>query len=170
MPWRHMVEWMYRSTFLDPGISWRWVVTFTPQPLYPQGKSPHHPLDRRLGGPRACLDDMEMRTFFTLLGLQLQLLGHLACSQSLYQLRYPSSKTNNVVPCYIRNQTFNSWQVQTIFLCSIVYRPAMSTKFSVQWVLWALSMGMTWLENEADDSPPTNAKYTTMELDTHISS
>jgi hypothetical protein len=27
-----------------------WVVSFTPRPLYPQGKSPWHPLDRRLGG------------------------------------------------------------------------------------------------------------------------
>jgi hypothetical protein len=29
----------------------RGVVSFTPQPLYPQGKSPWYPLDRRLGGP-----------------------------------------------------------------------------------------------------------------------
>jgi hypothetical protein len=26
------------------------VVSFTPRPLYPQGKSPLYPLDRRLGG------------------------------------------------------------------------------------------------------------------------
>jgi hypothetical protein len=39
--------------FLDLGISWRWVVSFTPLPLYPRGKSPQHPLDRRLGGPQA---------------------------------------------------------------------------------------------------------------------
>jgi hypothetical protein len=37
--------------FLDLGTSWRWVVNFTPRPLYPQGKSPWYPLDRRLGGP-----------------------------------------------------------------------------------------------------------------------
>jgi hypothetical protein len=28
------------------------VVSFTPRPLYPQGKSPWYPLDRRLGGPQ----------------------------------------------------------------------------------------------------------------------
>jgi hypothetical protein len=28
------------------------VVRFTPRPLYPQGKSPWYPLDRRLGGPQ----------------------------------------------------------------------------------------------------------------------
>jgi hypothetical protein len=32
------------------------MVSFTPRPLYPQGKSPWYPLDRRLGGPRAVLD------------------------------------------------------------------------------------------------------------------
>jgi hypothetical protein len=29
------------------------VVSFTPGPLYPQGKSPSYPLDRRLGGPQS---------------------------------------------------------------------------------------------------------------------
>jgi hypothetical protein len=37
---------------LDFGIIWRWVVSFTPRLLYPQGKSPWYPLDRRLGGPQ----------------------------------------------------------------------------------------------------------------------
>jgi hypothetical protein len=32
---------------------WRLVVSFTPQLLYPQGKSPWYPLDRRLGGPQS---------------------------------------------------------------------------------------------------------------------
>jgi len=36
---------------LNLGTRWRWVVSFTPQPLYPWGKSPWYPLDRRLGGP-----------------------------------------------------------------------------------------------------------------------
>jgi hypothetical protein len=36
----------------DLGTRWRWVVSFTPQPLYPQGKNPWYPLDRRLGGPQ----------------------------------------------------------------------------------------------------------------------
>jgi hypothetical protein len=29
------------------------VVSFTPLPLYPQGKSPWNPLDRRFGGPKS---------------------------------------------------------------------------------------------------------------------
>jgi hypothetical protein len=38
---------------LDLGIRWRWVVSFTHRPLYPQGKSRWYPLDRRLGGPQS---------------------------------------------------------------------------------------------------------------------
>jgi hypothetical protein len=47
-----MGEWMYRSTLLDLGTSWRWVVRFTSLPLYPRGKSLRHPLDMRLSGHR----------------------------------------------------------------------------------------------------------------------
>jgi hypothetical protein len=38
------------SRILDLGTRWRWVFSFTPRPLYLQGKSPWYPLDRRLGG------------------------------------------------------------------------------------------------------------------------
>jgi hypothetical protein len=41
----------YRGSDLD--TIWRWVVSFTPWPLYPQGKSPLYPLDRKLGGPQS---------------------------------------------------------------------------------------------------------------------
>jgi hypothetical protein len=37
------------------------VVSFTVRPLYPQGKNPWYPLDRRLGGPRAVLDAVVKR-------------------------------------------------------------------------------------------------------------
>jgi hypothetical protein len=38
---------------LNLGTRWRWVVRFTPRPLYPQGKSPWYPLHRRLGGKQS---------------------------------------------------------------------------------------------------------------------
>jgi hypothetical protein len=38
--------------FLDLGTSWR-LVNFTSRPLYPRGKSPRYPLDRRFGGPQS---------------------------------------------------------------------------------------------------------------------
>jgi hypothetical protein len=52
MPWRHMREWRYSSTILHLGTSWRWVVSFTPSPLYRWGRSPRYPLDMRLGEPQ----------------------------------------------------------------------------------------------------------------------
>jgi hypothetical protein len=85
-PWRRMGEWMYRSTFLDLGTSWRWVAGFTPLPIYIQGKSP--PDTHWIGGwvePRAGLGDVEMRKLSTLPGLELRPLGRPARSQSPYQ-------------------------------------------------------------------------------------
>jgi hypothetical protein len=38
---------------LELDTRWRWVVSFKPQPLYSQGKSPWYPLDRSLGGPHS---------------------------------------------------------------------------------------------------------------------
>jgi hypothetical protein len=38
---------------LDLGTTWRWVVNFTPRPLYFQGKSPWYPLDM---DPRTGMD------------------------------------------------------------------------------------------------------------------
>jgi hypothetical protein len=39
--------------FFDLGTRCRWVVSFTLQPLYPQGKSSWYPLDRMLGEPQS---------------------------------------------------------------------------------------------------------------------
>jgi len=41
------------ARILDLDTRWRWVVCFTPRWLYPQGKSPCNPLDRRLGGTQS---------------------------------------------------------------------------------------------------------------------
>jgi hypothetical protein len=38
---------------LHLGIRWRFVVSFTPLPLYPQGKRPWYTLDRRLHGTKS---------------------------------------------------------------------------------------------------------------------
>jgi hypothetical protein len=38
---------------LNLGTIWRWVVSFTPRLLYPRGKRPQYPLDRRLGGTQS---------------------------------------------------------------------------------------------------------------------
>jgi hypothetical protein len=46
---------------LDLSTRWRLVVSFMPQLLYPQGKSPWYPLDRRLVGSRVILDAVVKR-------------------------------------------------------------------------------------------------------------
>jgi hypothetical protein len=55
-PRRHMRVWMYSSTILDCGISWRWTVNFTPQQLYPSAMSPLYPSCRRLSTVLFCID------------------------------------------------------------------------------------------------------------------
>jgi hypothetical protein len=40
-----MGEWSCSCSFLDLGIRWRWMVSFTLLPLYPQGMGPQYPLD-----------------------------------------------------------------------------------------------------------------------------
>jgi hypothetical protein len=55
--WALRHEELWRSACIDPRIldlcpCWRWVVSFMPGPLYPWGKSPRYPLDRRVGGLR----------------------------------------------------------------------------------------------------------------------
>jgi hypothetical protein len=54
----HTMKTYWRSGGIAPripdlGTTWRSVVSFTPRPLYPQGKSPWYPLDRRLGGAQS---------------------------------------------------------------------------------------------------------------------
>jgi hypothetical protein len=66
-------------SILDLGTRWRWVVIFTPRPLYPQGKSSWYPLDRRLGGAqsRSGRDDEEKNSQ-SLLGLELPIIQPVA--------------------------------------------------------------------------------------------
>jgi hypothetical protein len=49
---------------LDLGTSWRWVDSFTPRPLYLQGKSPDTHWVGGWVGPRTGLDDVEEKIFY----------------------------------------------------------------------------------------------------------
>jgi len=40
------------SRILDASTRWRWVVSFTPRPSYPQGKIPWYQLDKTTAGPQ----------------------------------------------------------------------------------------------------------------------
>jgi hypothetical protein len=86
MRWRHIGERRYSLTFLHLGTRWGWVVSFTPLPLYPRGKSPRYPLDRKLGGPQSrsgrCGEEKN---------LALPEIEPGPSSPQLYQLSYPDS-------------------------------------------------------------------------------
>jgi hypothetical protein len=56
------------------------VVNFTPRPLYPRGKSPRYPLERRLGGPQSRSGRFGEVKILDPTGLELRLLGRPARS------------------------------------------------------------------------------------------
>jgi hypothetical protein len=76
---------------LDLGSSRRWVVSFTPPPLYPEKGAPGTNWIGGWVGPRIVLDDAERREILPLPGLKFGPLVLPARSQSLYRLSYPGS-------------------------------------------------------------------------------
>jgi len=44
-PWRRMGREGIAPRILILGTTWRWLVSFTPRPPYPKGRSPWYPLD-----------------------------------------------------------------------------------------------------------------------------
>jgi hypothetical protein len=77
--------------FFDLGTRWSWVFSFTPQPLWPQGKGPLYPLDRRLGGPQSGSGRREKEIILDSTGTETPIPDRPVRSQSLYPIRYPSS-------------------------------------------------------------------------------
>jgi hypothetical protein len=86
MPWRHRGKWRYSSNILDLGTRLRWVVSFTPRPHYPRGKSLRYPLDRRLGGGGSRSGRCGLDKILPLLGNEAR-----PCDPSLYRRSYPGS-------------------------------------------------------------------------------
>jgi hypothetical protein len=72
------------SSYLDLGISWRWVVSFTPRQLYP--------LNRRLGGPQSQSGRHGEVKILLPPGLELRPVGRPTRNQLVYRLRYPELK------------------------------------------------------------------------------
>jgi hypothetical protein len=69
------------------------VVSFTLQPLYPQGKSPPYPLDRRLGGLQSRSGHgVEEKNSQPPPGIEPRSSDRPARNQSLYRLRYRGSE------------------------------------------------------------------------------
>jgi hypothetical protein len=47
---------------VDLGTTWRWVVSYTPRPLYPQRRSPWYALDKGLGWPHNLSEPCEEKS------------------------------------------------------------------------------------------------------------
>jgi hypothetical protein len=62
--------------FLDLCTIWKWVLSFTRLPLYPQGKSSPYLLDKSWVGLRTGLDNVKRRKILPLPGFELRSLGH----------------------------------------------------------------------------------------------
>jgi hypothetical protein len=79
---------------LDLGTRSMWVVSFTPRPLYSQGRNPWYPLDRRLGGPQSRSGrGGEEKNSQPPPGLETpRIMGRPVRKWSLYQLNYPGSE------------------------------------------------------------------------------
>jgi hypothetical protein len=97
----------------------------TTRRLYLKRKSPRYPLDRRLGGPRTGLGDVERRTFFTLPGLELRTPGCRVRSQSLHRLRYPGSS------CYFKFQLIHLFIHLRCKLFVACFHKILPTKFYI---------------------------------------
>jgi hypothetical protein len=112
--------------FLDLKTNWKWVVNFTPQPLYPQGKSPRYPLDKRLSGPQSQPGRLREEKFLTLPGLDLRPLGRRARSQSLYRLSYPRSHIHITSPkCVVDYSCTICYMAEPVLFCARFWLPVL---------------------------------------------
>jgi hypothetical protein len=100
---------------LDLGSRWRWVVSFTPRPLYSQGKSSRYPLDRKLNGPQSWSGKVVKRQSTTSFGTRTP--GHPARSPALYHWSISAAGIN-----LLRFSCFLLGAVDSIFVMENVYR------------------------------------------------
>jgi hypothetical protein len=85
-------KWGMAPRIFDFSTRWRRVVSFTPRPLYPQGKSPWYPLDRRLRGPQSRSGrGGEEKNFQSPPGIEPYNLDRPDRSPALYRLSYHGS-------------------------------------------------------------------------------
>jgi hypothetical protein len=75
--------------FLDLRTSWKLFVSFMQGSLYPRGKSPRYPLNKKLGGSQIWSGWYEEWKLLILLWLKLRSLSCPAHKQLLYRLHYP---------------------------------------------------------------------------------
>jgi hypothetical protein len=123
-PCRHMGEWRYSSTILDLGTRWRRVVSFTSRPLYPRGKRPQYPLDRKLVGPQSWSGCYGVKK--SILPLSAIKPGRSDRSPSLHRQIYPSLGNYRITtkPRVIRNPWERtgcvSQKLRTLFVIRLI--------------------------------------------------
>jgi hypothetical protein len=113
---------------LDRGTRWRWVVSLTPRPLYPQGKNPWYPLDWRLGIPHSrSRNGGEEKNSQPLLGLEPPTIKPIAQDRTIKE-QWRDFSVCLKWPVRIRSRSLASTSVDTVhnsilrlgmYLCSV---------------------------------------------------
>jgi hypothetical protein len=83
-PWKCMGEWLYRSYCLDVGTSWSGWLASNPGHFIPRERASSTNWTGRWVGYRAGMDDIEIKPFLTLWGLELRPL----CCPTHHHLQY----------------------------------------------------------------------------------
>jgi hypothetical protein len=120
--------------FLDLGTIWRWVVSFTPQPLYLRVPGTHWIWG--WVGSRTGPDDVGKTKFLTLPGLELWPLRRQARSQSQYRLRYPDPDIDLIYWWQYHGAKIDMWAVserEKIRTFSRIRTLEISSLFSSTW-------------------------------------
>jgi hypothetical protein len=131
--------------FLDFGTSWRWVVSFTPRSLYPRGRTPRYPLDRRLSGPQSRFGRRGEEKILDPTGTRTP------TPQSLYRLRWRMVPTFFTVVLVPFCQTTRC-QLRRPYYESIVFILWILVNFSVIFLVfcrWVYEMGLPGCVNTA---------------------
>jgi hypothetical protein len=106
-----MVEWRYRSTIFDLGTRWRWVINFTPLPLYPRRNSPYMPIVLEIGWvPEQAWTLWKRENLLLLSGIKPRILGRPARSPSQYRhpvlaFQHMNKEKHFQVSALLRNAT-----------------------------------------------------------------
>jgi hypothetical protein len=101
-------------TILDLGTRWRWIVSFTPQPLYPQGNSPIRIRWEDEGGPIAGLDPVEWKNLLFLPGLELAI----PRPSSPYPIAVPTELSQNLQKS---SSSSSSSSLLLLYCCFMVF-------------------------------------------------
>jgi hypothetical protein len=119
-----MWKWRYSSMNLNLSTRWRWVVSFTPQPLYPHGKGPWYALDKRMSGPQSRSESCrEQKTLLPLLGIEPQFFSRPISTELARLPRVPSTcRTGDTAH-------INAWKYLTLFRVNV---PSVATWYNTK--------------------------------------